>query len=61
LSPSTWQGVAVTVVAVVLTVTSVLLIQPMIIGVLIAVLVLVGFVAVALITGEPPGGPRRST
>jgi uncharacterized membrane protein YdfJ with MMPL/SSD domain len=60
LSITSWQGAVMTLVAVVLVVASILLLQPLVIGIVVAGCVLVAYVAAALLTGDPPGGPKRA-
>jgi hypothetical protein len=61
LTIASGQGAVVTLAASVLAIASVVLLQPLIVGVVAAAVVLVAFVIVALMTGDPPGGPRRSS
>jgi hypothetical protein len=60
LSVASWQGAVATVAAVVLVVAAVSLLRPLVLGAIVAAVVLVAFVAVALLTGDAPGGPARS-
>jgi hypothetical protein len=60
LTIASWQGAVVTVAAVVLVVAAVSVLRPLVVGAMVAAVVLIAFIAVALLTGDRPGGPARS-
>jgi hypothetical protein len=60
LAVYSWQGLVVTLVAIALVVASLLLVHPLAVGLVIAVVVMGAYIGIALLTGDPPGGPRRA-
>ena len=58
---STWQGVVVTVLAGILIAFSLVVLHRTAAGYFAAVLVVVVYLGVVVLTGDPPGGPKRST